>query len=203
MFDRGSWNTLLSHPVSGAGCEISGEGGTSPGQNFGCGISEEDGTSQGWPSACAWCRDPSPWWHGARIAIRSNSIRIPQEDTWRAPLSGLPKKKHTTLALITHPDDSISYPDMLSGSLTKVHKPCYVIPTACHSPCSASLRWCVRMPILLAFRICLWKRTLKLRFFMFLSFPFALPWIPKNSPQSWIALVIKLLIKTPKLTQFD
>ena len=31
----------------------------------------------------------------------------------------------------------------------------------------------------------------------------ALPWIPKNSPQSWIALVIKLLTKTPKLTQFD
>ena len=31
----------------------------------------------------------------------------------------------------------------------------------------------------------------------------ALPWIPKNSPQSWIALVIKLLTKTPKLTHFD
>ncbi|KAL6349839.1 hypothetical protein AAG906_001726 [Vitis piasezkii] len=29
----------------------------------------------------------------------------------------------------------------------------------------------------------------------------ALPWIPKNSPQSWIALVINLLTKTPKLTQ--
>ncbi|RVW95538.1 hypothetical protein CK203_039137 [Vitis vinifera] len=29
---------------------------------------------------------------------------------------------------------------MLSGSLAKVHKPCYVIPTACHSPCSAALR---------------------------------------------------------------
>ena len=55
----------------------------------------------------------------------------------------------------------------------------------------------------LVFRICLWQRTSKLRFFMFLSFPFALPWIPKNSPQSRIALVIKLLTKTPKLTQFD
>ena len=31
----------------------------------------------------------------------------------------------------------------------------------------------------------------------------ALPWIPKNSPQSRIALVIKLLTKTPKLTQSD
>ena len=45
---------------------------------------------KGGPSACTRCRDPSPWWHGARIAIRSNSIRIPQEDTRRAPLSGLP-----------------------------------------------------------------------------------------------------------------
>ena len=31
----------------------------------------------------------------------------------------------------------------------------------------------------------------------------ALPWIPKNCPQSRIALVIKLLTKTPKLTHFD
>ena len=37
---------------------------------------------------------------------------------------------HAALANITHPNDSISYPNMLSGSLTKVHKPCYVIPTA-------------------------------------------------------------------------
>ena len=54
-------------------------------------------------------------------------------------------------------DDSISYPDMLSGSLTKVSKPCY-------SPRFAALRWYVRT---------------------------SLPWIPKNSPQSRIALVIK------------
>ncbi|RVX20829.1 hypothetical protein CK203_002379 [Vitis vinifera] len=33
--------------------------------------------------------------------------------------------------------------------------------------------------------------------------PIALPKIPKNSPQSWIALVIKLLTKTPKLTQIS
>ena len=33
---------------------------------------------------------------------------------------------------------------MLSESLTKVHKPCYVIPTACHNLRSAALRWCVR-----------------------------------------------------------
>ena len=30
-----------------------------------------------------------------------------------------------------------------------------------------------------------------------------LPWIPNNSPQSWIALVIKKLSKHQNLTQFD
>nr|CAN80951.1 hypothetical protein VITISV_016702 [Vitis vinifera] len=76
----------------------------------------------------------------ARIAIRSNSIRILQEDTRRAPLSGLPQgEAHGTRDHHT-PNDSISYPDMLSGSLAKVHKPCYVIPTACHSPHSAAIR---------------------------------------------------------------
>ncbi|RVW13383.1 hypothetical protein CK203_107968 [Vitis vinifera] len=50
------------------------------------------------------------------------------------------------------PDDSISYPDVLSGSLTSA------------AILSGHL-------LLLAFRICLWQRTSKLRFFMFLSFP--------------------------------
>ena len=31
----------------------------------------------------------------------------------------------------------------------------------------------------------------------------ALTWIPKNSPQSWIALVIKKLSKHQNLTQID
>ena len=31
----------------------------------------------------------------------------------------------------------------------------------------------------------------------------ALPWLPKDSPQSRIALVINLLTKTPNLTQCD
>ena len=75
----------------------------------------------------------------SRVAIRSNSIRIPQEDTRRAPLFGFPQgeahdtREHHTL------DDSISYPDMLSESLTKVSKPYYVIPPACYSPYSAAL----------------------------------------------------------------
>ena len=143
MSDRRSWNALLSHPASGAGCEISGEG----------------GTSQGGLSACAWCKDPSPWWHWARIAIRSNSIRIPQEDTWCAPLSRLPQgEAHDTRYYHTL-DDSISYSDLLSESLTKVHKPCYVIPTARHSPRSTALRWCVRTPCLDIFCREDWTRT--------------------------------------------
>ena len=46
--------------------------------------------------------------------------------------------------------------------------------------CSDALLWCIRTPcpgMLLA-------------------------WIPKNSPQSWIALMIKKAIKTPKLNTF-
>nr|CAN68652.1 hypothetical protein VITISV_010078 [Vitis vinifera] len=74
------------------------------------------------------------------VAIRSNSIRIPQEDMRCAPLSGLPQgEAHGTREHHT-PDDSISYPDMLFGSLTNVSKPCYIIPTACHSTYSAALR---------------------------------------------------------------
>ena len=63
-----------------------------------------------------------------------------------APLSGLPQgEAHDTREHHT-PDDSISYLDMLSGSLTKVSKPCYVIPPACYSPYSVALRWCVWTP---------------------------------------------------------
>ena len=98
------------------------------------------------PSACARCRDPSLGWHGVRKAIRINSIRISQEDTRRAPLSGFPQVEEHNTREHQAPDDSISYPDMLSGSLTKVSKLCYVILTAYHSPCSAALRWCVRTP---------------------------------------------------------
>ena len=87
-----------------------------------------------------------PWveWVMSGVAIRSNSNRIPQEDTWRAPLSGLPQGEAHGTREHHNPEDSISYLDMLSGSLTKVSKPCYVIPIACHNPCSAALRWCVR-----------------------------------------------------------
>ena len=64
----------------------------------------------------------------------ANSIRTLLEDTWRALLSGLPHGEAHGYSQTSHPDDSISYPDMSSGSLTKVSKPCYVILTACHNP---------------------------------------------------------------------
>ena len=168
------WPEKLKRPPLPSGCEISGEGGMLAGQN-----SSPGGMSyaaQGGPSACARCRDPSLWWHGARKTIRINSIRIPQEDMWRAPLSGLP---HDTRE---HHTQTIAYPIRVccSDHWLKVSKPCFVIRTACHRPCSAAIRWCVRTPcpnalsghlLLLAFRICLWQRTSKIRFFMFLSFP--------------------------------
>ena len=74
-------------------------------------------------------------------------------------------------------------PDVLFGSLTKVHKPCYVISTACHNTRSVTLRWCVWMPYMDIFCREDWTS-----------------WIPKNSPQSLIALVIKKLSKHQNLT---
>ena len=79
-----------------SGCENVGARNSSPG-----GLSY---AVQGGP--CARCRDPSPRWHGVRKAIWINSIRIPQEDMWRTPLS-----RSTLHSWISHPDDSISYPD--------------------------------------------------------------------------------------------
>ena len=113
--------------------------------------------SQGGPSACARCRDPSPWWHRVRIAIQHNSILIPQEDTRRhairinsirIPSGGHAppcypdslREKHTALVSITL--RTIAYPIRIGcpdgKTLTKVSKPCYVIPTTCHSSRSAA-----------------------------------------------------------------
>ena len=82
----------------------------------------------------------------------------PPDDMWRASLFGatpsrLPKDGHVARSPIrtpsgrstrhsrtSYPDNSISYPDMLSGSLTKVSKSYYVIPTTCHSPRFATCR---------------------------------------------------------------
>ena len=51
----------------------------------------------------------------------------------------------------------------------------------------------------------LWQRAMELPSLVLHEFELsiALPWIPKNSPQYWIALVIKKLSKHQNLTQFD
>ena len=83
---------------------------------------------------------------GDRLRVQGVGTPLP-DDTECAMLSGAlhpdsPRartanvsgtREHHTL------DDSISYPDMLSGSLTTVSKPCY-------SARSAALQWCVWMP---------------------------------------------------------
>ncbi|WJZ84432.1 hypothetical protein VitviT2T_004036 [Vitis vinifera] len=51
----------------------------------------------------------------------------PRGHVARSPIR-TPSGRSTQHSRSSHLDDSISYPDMLSGSLTKVHKPCYVIP---------------------------------------------------------------------------
>ena len=75
--------------------------------------------SQGGPSACTRCRDPSPWWYGARIsiwrnsiwipsgdmrrhAILRNSIRISQEDTHRHAIR-TPSGRSTRHSWVSHP----------------------------------------------------------------------------------------------------
>ena len=69
---------------------------------------------------------------GDRLRVQGVGTPLP-DDTERASLSGFPKREaHDTREHHT-PDDSIPYPDMLSGSLTKV----------CHNPHSAALQWCV------------------------------------------------------------
>ena len=82
---------------------------------------------------------------------------------------------YAALTNITYPDDSISYPDMLSGSLSQ-------------TPCILDL---------------LMAKDFKASVLHFSELSIALPWIPKNSPQSRIALVIKKLSKHQNLTQFD
>ena len=93
--------------------------------------------SQRGPSACVRCRDPSgstPSEFPKRTCTAMLSGSTP---------SGFPKRIRTAMLFGTcehhTSDDSISYPDMLSESLTTVSKPCY-------SPRSASLQWCVRTP---------------------------------------------------------
>ena len=76
----------------------------------------------------------------------STPSEFPKRTCGALPYPDSLREKHTAFREHHTPDDSISYPDMLSGSLTKVSKPCYVIRTACHRPCSAAIRWCVQTP---------------------------------------------------------
>ena len=101
MSIRRSWNALLSHPVSGTGCETSGESSTSPGQNSGCGISGEDGTSPG-----ERLRVHGVGTHPEQLHLDSSSGHRYLDQLHPDSLSG-----HVALANITHSDDSISYPD--------------------------------------------------------------------------------------------
>ena len=149
--------------------------------------------AQGGPSACARCRDPSPGWHGARKAIRINSIRIPQEDMWCTLLSGLPQgESHGTRENHTR---TIAYPIWICcpDHWLKVSKSCYVIRTACHRPCSAAIL--SGRPVRTSFTPCildlLMAKDFKALVLHVSELSIALPWIPKNSPQSLIALVIK------------
>ena len=76
----------------------------------------------------------------ARLVVRSDSIQAPQRGTRGAfPYPDSLREKHAALTSITS-DDNISYPDMLSRSLTKVSKSYYVIPIVCHGPRSATCR---------------------------------------------------------------
>ena len=142
-----SWSILLSYPAIGypdvkcrrmerppfpSGCEISGWGGMPTGYNS---------------SPCARCRDSSPGGLGACKDIQINSIRIPQTERRRNAI-WTPSGRSTLHSWTSHPDDSISYSDMLSRwkSLTKASKPCNFILKAWHIPRSAVLQWCVRTP---------------------------------------------------------
>ena len=141
------------------GCEISGEGGTSPNR-----ISDV-----GYPGGMlaeknSGCENFRPG--GKKIDIRSNSIRIPQAglairiNSIRIPQAGTGRLRTSHTRMIaypirtrhsrsSHPDDSISYPDMLSRSLT-------------YTPCILDF--------------------LMTKDFKASVLPIALPWIPKNSP---------------------
>ena len=166
MSIRRSWNVLLSHPAVRYPAP--------PGYP-----DQLHPDSPGWKELCrkgdrlrTRCRDPSPGWHEARKAIRINSIWISQEDMWRASLSGLLQgeahdtREHHTRT-ITYPI-RICCPDhwlKLASLATSFRQPA----TAHVPPPSDGVS----------------GRPIRI----------SLPWIPKNSPQSRIALVIKKLSK--------
>ncbi|RVW70355.1 hypothetical protein CK203_048714 [Vitis vinifera] len=89
---------------------------------------------------------PDDTWHA--FLSGSASSGSPQEDTWHASPIRTPLGRDTRHSQTSHPDDRhitfgrSTYPIRIcfSGSLTKVSKSYYVIPTACHGPRSAACR---------------------------------------------------------------
>ena len=117
MSDRRSWNVLLSHPAvryPDVKCRrtefrmwnVGGRNSSSGGLSYAAQGGPQ--SAQGYPNQL---HPDSPRGHVARSPIQTPSGR----STWHSWTS--------------HSDDRISYPDMLSGSLT-----------------SAAIRWCVRTP---------------------------------------------------------
>ena len=132
---------------------------------------------------CARCRDPSPGWHRACKVILMNYIRIPQEDMWRAPLSRLPQGE--TPGTREHHTWTIAYP----------------IRICCPDHCSAAIL--SGRPVWTSFTPCiadlLMAKDFKASVLHVYDLSIALPWIPKNSPQSLICFGDQKAIKTPKL----
>ena len=162
MSDRGSWNALFSHPASSVGCEISG-------WNVG------RAKFRMWDIRveCRRRRIPDVR-HLSEMLVEQLHPDSLRGYVARSPIR-TPSGRSTRHSRSSHPDDSISYPDMLSGSLS-------------HTPYIPDL---------------LMAKDFKASVLHVYELSIALPWIPKNSPQSWIALVIKRLSKHQNLTQFD
>ena len=100
--------------------------------------------------------------HGYPDQLHLDSLR---EHVARSSIR-TPSGRNTRHSWTSHPDDSISYLDMLSGSWLKWAS----LPTA-HVPPPSYPDALSGHLLLLVFHICLWQWTSKLRFFMFLSFP--------------------------------
>ena len=80
---------------------------------------------------------PDETWHASLSGVIPSGL--PQGTRDAFPLSGLPQgEAHSARKHHIRMTD-ISYPDM-SGSLTKVSKSYYIIPTVCHNPHSATYK---------------------------------------------------------------
>ena len=107
------------------------------------------------------------------------------------------REKHTALVNIT-PRRQLILSGYVVRIMTKVSKPSY-------SPHSAAIL--SRRPVQTSFTPCipylLMAMDFKASVLHVSELSITLPWIPKNSSQSRIALVIKKLSKHQNLTQFD